>query len=249
MIIGLALAALMIIFGSQQNDLMILKMKNPVNKVVVDQDRKAAIHVEIKAVKKMHKSYAKESKHFRKRTENLLIEQSTEKEDFDKLFDDMVDYEVKINKEFIPHRMQIQDILTQEEWKDVLLLAKKDYEKQQKSNQKALRKLDSQLEKMTSKIVDHFEEAESREKAGNLLKEFSDDVNYFALQIVEYDQFEEDILLNKNATSEELSSVVDHSNQHWVGMLEALSTLHAGLASIAMDDEWKFLGKQMRKLI
>ena len=249
MVISLILAALMIILGSQQNDLLILKIRKPVKKVVVDVDRKAEILSEIKAVKKLYKTYGKKTKDFTKQSEKLLIDQSTDRETFDSFYNSVVEYEIEVNKEFIPHRIRIQDNISQEEWEEILIAAAKAYKKQQKSGQKALTKLKKHLNKMRERMMNHVKDPGRREKAGVHLEEFSGLVYDFAIQIVEYDHFEEEILVNKNATEDELSSIVERTNKQWIKIFDALSILHAELAALVTADEWKSVARELKKLV
>jgi arsenate reductase-like glutaredoxin family protein len=249
MIIAAVLAALAIIFGAPQNDLLILKIKKPVKQIVIDQDRKAEILGEIKSIKKMKKAYGKKTKVFTKQLKQLAIDQKTDRETFDAFYDSVVAYEVLASDEFIQHRIRIQDNLTQEEWDEIISASSKAIKKDDKSSQKALSKLKKGLDKMRSKVLKHIDGQERMETAGRYMEAFSSSLYDRAVEILKYDPFEEEILLNKNASEDDLRSVVEGTNEHWMAIFETFSKLHAELGSLATEAEWKSLSRELKKII
>ena len=249
MLIAAALAALMIIFGAPQNDLLILKLKKPVKQIVVDENSKAEILADIQAVKKLQKTYGKKTKAFTKQLKELVSDQGTDRETFNAFYDSVVEYEISTNKEFIPHRIRIQDNMTMEEWDKVIAASAKAYKKSQKSTKKALAKLKKNLDKMAPKVVGHLDDAEGKGKADMYMKEFTSIQYDFAVKILETDPFEEEVLTNKNATESELSSMLEGTIKEWISLFDSLSTLHANMAALATADEWKLIAKELKKII
>ena len=249
MLIGAALAILAILLGGPSNDLLILKLAKPVKQEVVDLDKKEEILNEIKAVKKLSKTYNKKTKVFTKELRQLAMDQSTEKAAFDAFYATLVEYEIEANKSFIPHRIAIQENMTQEEWDAVISSTTKAIKKSKKSNDKVLAKYKKTLDKFESNIQKSFENQDSREKAGLAAEEFSTSIYDLVVKILDYDQSEEKVLLNNKATYEDLEALVEESNAQWMDSFVGLSSLHAELAGLAAAHEWKSVAKELKKII
>lgn len=228
MIIAAVIIALAIIYGAPQNDLFILK---------------------IKSIKKLQKAYGKKTKVFTKQLKPLAIDQKTDRETFDAFYDSVVAYEVLASDEFIQHRIRIKENLLQEEWDEIIRASGKAIKKDDKSKQKALSKLKKGLDKMSSTVMKHIDGRERLETADRYMKAFSSSLYDYAVEILKYDPFEEDILLNKNASEDDLRSVVEGNNEHWMTIFETFSKLHAELGSLATEAEWKSLSRELKKII
>ncbi len=249
MLIGAALALLAILLGGPSNDLLILKLAKPVKQEVVDLDKKEEILNEIKAVKKLSKTYNKKTKVFTKELRQLAMDQSTDKAAFDAFYATVVEYEIEANKSFIPHRIAIQENMSQEEWDAAISSISKAIKKSKKTNDKILAKYKKTLDKFDSKIRESFENQDNSEKAGLVAEEFSTSVYDLVVKILEYDQSEEEVLLSNKASYEDLEALVEESNEEWVSSFVGLSSLHTELAALATADEWKHVAKELKKII
>ena len=249
MLIAAAIAVLAILFGAPQNDLLILKLSKPVKQIVVDPDKKTEILSEIKDVKNLQKVYDKKTKVFTKELRVLAMDQSTDKAAFDAFYATVVEYEINTNKTFIPHRIAIQENMTQEEWDAVISATSKAIKKSKKSNDKILNKFKKTLDKFETNIQKNIVDQDRKEKAGVYVKEFSTSLYDIVVKILEYDQTEEKILLDNEATYAELESLMEESNKEWMSSFVGLSTLHAELAALATADEWKHIAKELKKII
>jgi len=223
MLIGAALALLAVLLGGPSNDLLILKLSKPVKQEVVDPDKKAEILNEIKAVKKLSKTYNKKTKVFTKELRQLAMDQSTDAAAFDSFYATVVEYEIAANKSFILHRIAIQENMTQDEWDAAISSISKAIKKNKKTNDKVLAKYKKTLDKFDSKIRESFENQDNSEKAGLVAEEFSTSVYDLVVKILEYDPGEEKVLLSNEATQKELEALVEESNEEWVNSFVGLS--------------------------
>ena len=249
MLIAAGLAILAIFMGGPQNDLLILKMDKHIKEYVVDKDRQQAIKTEIKAVKKQQKSYQKDTKKHTKELKALVGDQSADQAAFDALFLAANEFETKMNEAFIARRIRIQDLMSEEEWDQVLAASEKTFKKEKKANDKILSKGKKALAKMEKQLVGSFNDSEKKKQAELSASEFSGTLYASTEEILNYNQFDEETLIDYNAVESELLAVLENYSQEWDSMLQALVKVHMELAKIATPDEWKSVSKALKKII
>lgn len=249
MLIAAGLALLAIFMGGPQNDLLILKMEKHIKEYVIDKETQKAIMTEIKAVKKQQKSYQKDTKKHTKELKVLVGDQSADQAAFDALFLAANEFENEMNEAFITHRIRIQELMTREEWDQVIMASGKTFKKEQKTSDKTLSKGEKALAKMEKQLVGSFKDAEKKMQAENLASEFSASLYGSTEEILNYNQFDEETLIDYNAVESELLAVLENYSQEWNSMLQALVKVHVELAQIATPDEWKSVSKALKKVI
>jgi len=249
MLIAAGLAILAIFLGGPQNDLLILKMDKHIKEYVIDKDTQKAIMTEIKAVKKQQKSYQKDTKKHTKQLKALVGEQSADQAAFDAIFLAANEFETKMNEAFISRRILIQDLMTEEEWDQVIAASGKTFKKEQKTSDKTLSKGKKALAKMEKHLVGSFKDAEKKKQAELRASEFSATLYTSTEEILNYNQFDEETLVDYNAVESELLAVLENYSQEWNSMLQALVKVHVELAEIATQDEWKSVSKALKNII
>lgn len=247
MLIGLGLIVLSILFGGPQNDLLLSQIGKYAKKEVVDNDRKTLVLTEIKAVKSIQKGYDKTTKGNKKNLKKLVSNQSTTQVEFTELFHILVEYEQKVNNVFVPHRLLVQQTLTQEEWDNILESASRDIEKSKKTTDKRLKSLKKALDKTQKTILKHLADKD-KDNASKCLQDFNSYLYDVGEDMLNYNPLEENLLLNKDASAEDLLFVIDNDIKEWEKILGKLADLHVTLAKIVPENEWSAVAKQINKI-
>lgn len=244
MLIGLGIAILAILFGGGGNDLLFSQFDKYVKKVVEDKEKKELIVSEIKEVKSLQKGYLKQTKKFVKEMNKLVHEQSTTKEQFDTFYTTVKDFEIETNNEFVPHRINVQNALTQNEWDEILDRAKKNIAKTEKSSAKSLKSLKKSLDKMEVQILEHVGE-DHKVKVTESLKKFTQDFYDTSISVLSYTELDHKVLSSKTASREEIDGLLNDYADSWMKLLGIFADLHNELAEIVPEDEWKPVAKQL----
>lgn len=247
MLIGLGLIVLAILFGSPQNDLLLTQIGKYAKKEIVEKDRRDIVLTEIKAVKQIQKDYGKTTKKHKKAFEKLVNNHATTQAEYDAFIVEMADYERKVNSIFIPHRIVVQKALTQQELDEIVISAKKDVQKASKSTTKKLKAFKKILEKNKKNLIKHFDNSEVEELSLRL-DDFNKKAYQYGEDILTYDPTEEELLLNKEATAEDLLKVIDANVEQWKKLLNAFTHLNTELAKVVSEDDWKSVAKELNKL-
>jgi hypothetical protein len=247
MLIGLGLMVFAILFGGPQNDLILTQIDKYVKKEVVDDNRKTIVITELKEIKKIQKQYTKKTKKYTKALGKLIDQQTTSDADYKVFFNSVVEYENQTNEVFLPHRLLIQETLTDHEWNVIADAAKKKIKKDDKTKNKSLNTFNKNLGKIKTGILKSVA-AENKDKATKVINTFNDKVMGFAEDIFEHDQQEREILLKREATKNELMTVVNDDIQSWRILFDEFSTLHNELAKVVPEKKWKSVAKALKKL-
>lgn len=250
MLIAAGIVAFLAIFlGSPQNDLLLSKMDKYVKKIVIDKDKKALIISELKASDKLQKAYQKRTKKYVKGLCELTENQKTSQEEFIKYFQGIVDYEVETNKLYIPHRIIVQKALSQEEWDKIIDAGQKEFKKGKKANDKKIEKLKKELNKIASAISKQIDDEKDKEALSNTLKSFNTNMMALGVEIIRKNPYEQEILLNKDASEVDLFSVINEGNKQWMQSFDIFTALFIDLSKNVPEDKWKPVAKQLKKLI
>jgi uncharacterized membrane-anchored protein YhcB (DUF1043 family) len=247
MLIGLGIALIAILFGGSQSNLLFTEIDSYVKKNVDDKERKELVLSEIKAVKKLQKNYQKKTKKFTKEMGRLINNHATTKEEFDTYFATVVDFERETDAELIPKRIFVQNTLTQQEWDEIIMAAKKKINKNNKSNDKSLKSVRKALDKLEQDILKHTDETNKKEVL-SILADFDEKFYNYCKDVVNYDDTGAKTLRDKNATEEDLLEVVRKNNNKWIELFDIYSNLHGDLVKIIPEDKWKSVAKQLNKL-
>ncbi len=250
MLIAAGIAAFLVIFlGSPQNDLLLSKMPKYVKKIVVDKDTKQLIIKEVKETNKLQKAYQKRTKKYVKELNKLVENQSTSEEEFTKYFKGVVDYELETNKVFIPHRIAVQQALSQEEWDKIIEAGQKEFKKGKKANDKKLEKLKKKFDKTALAILKQVDDEKDKEAITNTLKSFNTNMMTLGTEIIRKNPYEQEILLNKDASEDDLFKVINEDNKQWMQSFDIFTALFIDLSNNVPEDNWKPVAKQLKKLI
>lgn len=249
MLIALGLAIVAILFGAPQSDLLLSNMDKYVKKIVVDKNVKKQILYELKDVRKLEKTYQKRTKKYVKELKSLAHNKNTSKEQFAAYFEELVNYELETNKQYIPHRVAVQNALSEDEWDKIIDAGSKEFKKGKKANDKRLDKLKTELNKIEKNITKHIDDKKNKALAENILSTFNADMYGLAVEIIRKNPYEQEVLLNKNASEEDLFSVINEDNKQWMEMFVAFSALHKDLSELVPSEKWKPVSKELKKFI
>lgn len=249
MLIGLAIAIFAFLFGGPQNELLLSNMDKYAKKVIVDKDTKKLVISEVKAVNKIQKQYQKETKKQVKQLNKLVVNQNTSAQEYASFFSGVVEYNLELNNEFIPHRLTVQKSLSENEWESILEEGKKEFKKSKKVSQKRLDKFKKELAKSEEKILKSIDNTGDRDIAKIKIMEFNKGMTEAAISLLDKNPYNQQILLNKDASEANLMEVINHDIEEWSKMFEVIKTLHLELSQLVPEENWKIVSKEFKKII
>lgn len=236
-----------IIFGS--NDLFVINNINKyTRKHVTDKERAAEIKEIRKEHKTIRKAFQKSGGEYIKRLSSLLLNKETSEEDFISLFEE----EMKVRKDYQDHELQIRlktrKALKKEEWDAIIDDAKKDFAKYSKYVKTNKEKTDKHVQELHDKIL-LIQNAEHRMHA----------LTFYFEQITQYEKLIEDYynfyfprnktLLDYDLTVEEWEEMQIELNDKRLKIYRLLVEAHSSLQPHTTDQEWKFISRQLRRLV
>lgn len=249
MLIGLAIVIFAFLFGGPQNELLLSNMDKYAKKVIVDKDTKKLVISEVKAVNKIQKQYQKETKKQVKQLNKLVVNQNTSAQEYASFFSGVVEYNLELNNEFIPHRLTVQKSLSENEWESILEEGKKEFKKSKKVSQKRLDKFKKELAKSEEKILKSIDNTGDRDIAKIKIMEFNKGMTEAAISLLDKNPYNQQILLNKDASEANLMEVINHDIEEWSKMFEVIKTLHLELSQLVPEENWKIVSKEFKKII
>ena len=248
MIIGLTALIIYLFGGGQEMFFLNPEIKKNVRTYVADKKRKEEINAIIKQTETAQKNFLKKKKkYYAEKSSELNLNYSSQREDFEKLFDEYFDERKKLQSTYIDNEMKIRSLIKEDEWTKIVgqVLVEPD-------NKKSLNTYMKTSEKLFGGILNTCEktmaDAGALKEAQRLVKEQKAEVDHFVDEFVNLNYKKLEPLRNLNATRSDFESAATETNELRRKILSHLIDLRFKLAGLTSAQEWKKLGKALDKL-
>mgnify|MGYP001824717371 CR=1 FL=1 len=251
MLIATATLISMLLFGGPEEMFLMGALEKGIKKEITDKDRQKEIKSIISAYKKRVKNYKKIRKIQKKELAALYSSKITSKENFSSLYDEMILTLENLQNETIDSRLQSLELITDEEWKNMIQREKERLTKEEAKTSKSKKKDKepkpfSNLEDIIQSLdMDDQNEQESLQQLGKVKKSYDDLVhtvqdsrNKFSL-----------VILERNSSRTELESVANWNNEIKKEAYFNLVDLYKKLSGNVSDENWAKVAKEFSKII
>lgn len=251
MIIATVTLITILLLGSPDELFLIGAIEKGIKKEVVDGDRSKEVKKILKEYKKETKSYAKSRKDQRKQLEALFTSKSSSEVDFDNQFEIMHATLANLQKEAIEARILVLGVITDEEWKKILNIEKARITnlEEKKAKSKTKDKLEKPFSSFENTLKSTISDKDIIIESAKQLQVLREQLNLLRSVIKDTRNEFHEIIINKNATTQELLSISENNEMLRKTSFEALADMHEILSHNISDDDWKKVSKEFSKLI
>ena len=239
--------------GGPEEIFMVDDLKKEIKNNVTDQDRSKEILLLVKEAKTEIKTFGKLRKHKLKQLKKISQDRAVTTEELLNVFQEYFDARMAMQAKLIDDRLQIQELLNDEEWKQIIEPAVLPSEKAKKKIEKSESKENDKVEKFINdlkKEINNKLEEESKKKIIN------DKLDIFILTLKEFVEeghkmnFEDNQLVrNKNASREDLEGFYQrHNALRMKGTKEYFNIREVALQN-TNEKEWKAIIKSLNSLV
>jgi len=153
----------------------------------------------------------------------------------------------------ITFRLDIQKLMTDEEWAKIIdqleSVKPKKVKKQEKAELKSKLKHDKKLMALRSEVEAAFTDPEKMAEADRDLTQFEDDLSALLFETQEGPAQVVEIMRNRNATKDQLTEVIMKQEDYRAKAHASFLELRTNLVEISTDDNWSKIAKSLNKLI
>lgn len=267
MIVG-TIALLAILFsGGLIDTFLVDKLDKGVKEYVVDKERQKDIRADIKSTKKYVKQFNKDRKTQFKALREMLASRDATKEDFDNFYAELHIGRVEFQGKLIDDRLALTQKIQEDEWTSIVAFSRdvidQREEKIEKKNQKALKKAEENPDKALKNaakaekkqpffktrqaITDAVADAEKQTAMINSLDDIMKTSQELDRQIRSVNVRENDVILRRDATREELNQLAQEMNTLRRSGFEQLVQTHMTIKENTDESQWEIIMKELNK--
>jgi hypothetical protein len=251
MLIATATLISLLFFGGPEEIFLIGALEKGIKKEIIEKDRQKEIKNLIAAYKKGVKDYKKTRKSQKKALSGLFSSKNSSYDDFSSLFDEMISTLTNLQMAAIDTRIKSLEMITDEEWKNMIQiekdrLTKADIKASKTKKKDKEPKPFSNLEEVIKSLnLDVQTEKESLQQLAIVKKNYDDLVHTVQDSRNKFSQ----IILDRNSSSTELGSVADWNNGIKKEAYFNLVELYKILVINVPDENWTKVAKEFGKII
>ena len=251
MLIATATLISLLLFGGPEEIFLIGSLEKGIKKEIADKDRQKEIKSLISVYKKSAKAYMKKRKSQKKELSGLFSVKNSSMDDFSTLFDEMITTLKNLQMETIDTRLKSFDMITDEEWENMVQMEKDRLEQKEikaskgKEKDKEPKPFTNLEEMIQSLEMDDKTQQEATQQLDKLKKSYDDLVHTVQDSRNKFSQ----IILDRNSSRTELESVVNWNNAIKKDAYFDLVDLYKKLSENVPDENWAKVGKEFGKII
>lgn len=215
--------------------------------------------VENKANKKqiltITKSYEKEAKAFLKKEKkmvkqmgNLNAQRTTTEEEFREFFTNAMAEYKQLQQKGLASRLEIQQLLTDAEGKQILKASEDRSKKSEKTREKKVTGLRKQFDKLNSIINKQVQDATRQGQAMEIVDKFRNTLIDIKREYDKFNIIDNPILKKHDATKSELQTELDRQNELRWQFYNAYIETHDELVKVTTEEEWDKVIKSVNRI-
>lgn len=240
MLIGLFLLLSSLLFGGNPEVFYIDKIENGVKKFVTDKDRKKELDDVLKDYNNSVKEFHKTRDGYVKQLKSKSLDRNTPDQWYKDFFEARLVDRKNIHAEFIDQRIKLQENITDDEWAQIMDLAKetadKLAEKREKQKEKEANK--NYFKKQEQAITDHISDPNRQTNALKALKSYEQDFVEVAKAYEELNVNEAEFLDDRYATREDMQKLSDQLNSYQADLYASYRGFIRALIENTNEEEW-----------
>ena len=239
--------------GGPEEVFMIPNFEKEIKAHVVDKDRKKEILLVVKEGKKELKSFNKIRKRKLKEIKEMGASRASTAEQILALYETYHDARLVNQSILTDRRIILQNLFTDEEWKQIIEKAvlpsdkaKKKIEKQEGKEEDSVDKVLANIEKS---IKENIEDEHKKQEALSSLDKFKTTLNDFIEEGHKMNFEDNDIIRNKNVSRAEFEHFYSYQNQLRYKGSEEFFEMRNSVLENSNEKEWKEIIKSINKFI
>jgi hypothetical protein len=251
MLIATATLISILLFGGPEEMFLMGTIEKGIKKEITDKDRQKEIKSIISDYKERVKNYKKIRKIQKKELAALYDSKKSSSDNFSSLYEEMILTLQDLQMETIDSRIQSIEMITDEEWKNMVKMEKDRLTKAETKASKSKKKdkepkpFSNLQEVIQSLNLDAQNEQESLQQLEKVKKSYDDLVHTVQDSRNKFSQ----IIRDRNSTRTELESVANWNNQIKKDAYFNLVDLHKKLSENVTDENWAKVAKEFGKII
>jgi len=209
-----------------------------------------------KKVLKILDEYNDQVKEIRKKEKDLFNlfkriseDRNVSKEKLNNLFKSLISLKKQGANTWLHARKKTTTIITQAEFKQIIVMGTDNNKKAEKRNQKAADKRGKTLSSINTAIKETIADKKKREVALSAFNEFKTSFNLQFDTQTKINYKSDETLNNYNATDPQLQDFVKNIGKYYKDSFDAYQAFHFKLADQTTDQEWKTINKKVMKLV
>ncbi len=254
MLIGLyTILSLLLRGGGSEEPFILPKAEKVVKQAIEEPARKDQAVLAMKSYSKEWKKLLKTRKKQAKGISKLNKDRSVDSQAIADLFQDYRSKRRGVKDNLISFRLNIQKLMTDEEWAKVIdqleNVKPKKVEKQNKAMLKSQLKQDKKFMAIESEIKAAFSVPKNIEEVQKDLIQFEDDLTDLIFETQEGPAQVVEIMRNRSATKDQLTEVIMKQEEYRAKAHASFLKLRTNLVEVSTDDNWSKIAKALNKLI
>ena len=252
MIVG-TIALLTLLFGGGLDFFFIDNLEKGVKEYVIEKDRKKEILADLKTSKKLISNYSKERKAKYKTYKKLNFSHETTREDLVDFFNKLYKERVAYQKEMVDARIAVNKKIKADEWDSIMVFSKTSLDKQIKKDQKKLEKnkekgkVVAPFVKTRKVISENVPDSEKQQILKSGLDKMISSIEELTIETATFNVNESKLLVNQNATKDELVKLGDTVNEMRQLIFDELIDFHMLVKENTNITEWDKIMKTFNK--
>jgi hypothetical protein len=251
MLIATATLISILLFGGPEEMFLMGTLEKGIKKEITDKDRQKEIKSIISVYEKSVKGYKKTRKSQKKELAALYSSKNASVDDFSSLYDEMILTLQNLQTETIDSRIQSLEMITDEEWENMVQMEKDRLIKEETKASKSKKKVKEpkpflNLEEVIKSLnLDTQNEQESLQQLEKVKKSYDDLVHTVQDSRNKFSQ----IIRDRNSSRAELESVANWNNEIKKDAYFNLVDLYKKLSENVPDENWAKVAKEFGKII
>jgi hypothetical protein len=251
MLIATATLISILLFGGPEEMFLMGILEKGIKKEITDKDRQKEIKSIISVYEKSVKGYKKTRKSQKKELAALYSSKNASADDFSSLYDEMILTLQNLQTKTIDSRIQSLEMITDEEWENMVQMEKDRLIKEETKASKSKKKVKEpkpflNLEEVIKSLnLDTQNEQESLQQLEKVKKSYDDLVHTVQDSRNKFSQ----IILDRNSSRAELESVANWNNEIKKDAYFNLVDLYKKLSENVPDENWAKVAKEFGKII
>jgi hypothetical protein len=251
MLIATATLISILLFGGPEEMFLMGTLEKGIKKEITDKDRQKEIKSIISVYEKSVKGYKKTRKSQKKELAALYNSKNASVDDFSSLYDEMILTLQNLQTKTIDSRIQSLEMITDEEWENMVQMEKDRLIKEETKASKSKKKVKEpkpflNLEEVIKSLnLDTQNEQESLQQLEKVKKSYDDLVHTVQDSRNKFSQ----IIRDRNSSRAELESVANWNNEIKKDAYFNLVDLYKKLSENVPDENWAKVAKEFGKII
>ena len=255
MLIGLfTILATLLFGGGNTEELFILpNAQKVVKQTIEDPDRKDQATLEMKNLskewKKLQKIKKKQAKNLAKMNKDL----STDAQALADLFENYKEERRNVKDQLITFRLNIQDIMTDDEWSSVISqiedVKPKKAKKQEKAQLKEALKKDKKFRAVEDEIEAAFTDPEKLKEVKIDMEQFEDDLADLIFTMQEESLNMVEVMRDRNASRDDITEAVMMQEDERAVVHASFLKFRKELVELSTEDNWPKIAKALNKFL